>query len=335
MSTLSYAEAMVIGLVQGVSELFPVSSLGHSVLLPALIGGHWAQDLDMSAPGSPYLDTLVAMHVATAVALVIFFRKDWIRLMTALVSAVRHRRIATVDERLVWLLVIGTIPVGLAGLALDKAMREYLGKPVPAALFLAVNGVVLFAVERLHRRSRSTGARHRRGQPELEVPGPTVTGPDAPTLVLPAVGADGRPGQPHSPAGAGSEDAVLAALSWREALGIGACQMFALLPGISRSGATIAGGLLRGMSHQDAARFAFLLATPVIAAAGLLKIPELTRPEMHDAVGPAFVGSVVAGLGAYVSVRFLTSYFHTRTLTPFAVYCLVSGLGCLAWFSLS
>jgi undecaprenyl-diphosphatase len=129
--------------------------------------------------------------------------------------------------------------------------------------------------------------------------------------------------------------AVLAALSWREACAIGACQIFALLPGISRSGATIAGGLVRGLSHQDAARFAFLLATPVIAAAGLLKIPELARPEMHDAIGPACVGSVVAGLGAYLAVRFLTSYFHTRTLTPFALYCVIAGLGCLAWFSVS
>jgi undecaprenyl-diphosphatase len=330
MSTLSYAEAMVIGLVQGVSELFPVSSLGHSVLLPALIGGHWARDLDMSAPGSPYLDTLVAMHVATAIALVIFFRRDWGRLMTGLVSSVRNRRIDTVDERLVWLLVVGTIPVGLAGLALDKLMREYLGTPVPAALFLAVNGVVLYAVERLHHRSLSGGVRH-----------PRAADLDPPAVVLPAVSAGAPAEEPQGPVGAGSQDVVLAAdvalaaLSWREALAIGACQIFALLPGISRSGATIAGGLLRGLCHQDAARFAFLLATPVIAAAGLLKIPELARPEMHNAIGPAVVGSVVAGLGAYVSVRFLTSYFHTRTLTPFALYCVVAGLGCLAWFSVS
>ncbi len=332
MSTLSYTEAIVIGLLQGVSELFPVSSLGHSVLFPALIGGRWATDLDMSAPGSPYLDTLVAMHVATAAALVTFFWQDWVRLIGALLSSLRDRRITTTDQRLIWLLVVGTIPVGLAGLALDKVMREYLGKPVPAAVFLMVNGLVLYAVEWLHRRSKSTGAQH--SQVRSGDPGGAagLADPEMPTVVMPAV----RSGKPSlATSEGGSDDLVLARLGWGEALAIGACQVFALLPGISRSGATIAGGLMRGLSHQDAARFAFLLATPVIAAAGLLKIPELARPEMHSAIGPALVGSVVSGLGAYVSVRFLTSYFHTRTLTPFAIYCVIAGLGCLVWFSVA
>jgi len=124
-------------------------------------------------------------------------------------------------------------------------------------------------------------------------------------------------------------------LGWGEALAIGACQILALLPGISRSGATIAGGLLRGLSHEDAARFAFLLATPVIAAAGVLKIPELARPEMHDAIGPTLVGSLVAGLGAYFSLRFLTRYFHSHTLTPFAIYCLIAGAGSLIYFTVT
>ena len=324
MSALTYPEMIVVGLLQGVSELFPVSSLGHSVLVPALIGGSWARDLNMSAPGSPYLDTLVAMHVATAAALVIFFWRDWVRIIGALITSLRTRRISNPDQRLAWLLVVATIPVGIAGLALDKVMREYLGKPVPAAMFLALNGVVLFTVERLHRRQRPAadgpGAASRYGNAE-----------DA-TVVLPAVPA----GAATTPVTADqASDARLSRLGWWEAVAVGACQILALLPGISRSGITIAGGLLRGLRHDDAARFAFLLATPVIAAAGLLKVPELARPEMHSAIGPAIAGSLVAGVGAYFSVRFLVRYFQTRTLTPFAIYCVVAGLGCLAYFSIA
>jgi undecaprenyl-diphosphatase len=272
------------------------------VLLPALVGGQWATDLNMSAKGSAYLDTLVAMHVATAAALVIFFWRDWVRIVGGLFTSIRDRRIATPDQRLAWLLVAATIPVGIAGLALDSVMREYLGKPVPAAVFLALNGVVLFAVERLYRSQRKVD-------------------PDA-TTVMATVSADV------------SSDVRLSRLGVWEAVGIGACQILALLPGISRSGVTIAGGLLRGLRHEDAARFAFLLATPVILAAGLLKLPELARPEMRDAVGPTIVGSIVAGVGAYLSVRFLVRYFETRTLTPFAIYCVLAGLGCLGYFTL-
>ncbi|MFD2415029.1 undecaprenyl-diphosphate phosphatase [Amycolatopsis pigmentata] len=338
MSVLTYPEMIVVGLLQGVSELFPVSSLGHSVLMPALAGGSWARDLDMSAKGSPYLDTLVAMHVATAAALVLFFRRDWVRIIGALFGSIRRRRITTPDERLAWLLVVGTIPVGLAGLALDKVMREYLGKPVPAAVFLVLNGVVLFTVERLQRRRRSAEV--------SQVSGPgTVSRRDTEeaTVVLPAVTARGaaRDGanQPTIRQRAVSADQVsdarLARLGWWEAIAIGACQIFALFPGVSRSGITMVGGLLRGLRHEDAARFAFLLATPVIAGAGVLKIPDLARPEMHSAIGPTIVGSLVAGVGAYFSVRFLVRYFETRTLTPFAIYCVIAGLGCLAYFSLT
>ena len=295
MSAPSYLELAVVGLLQGVSELFPVSSLGHSVLLPALIGGQWATDLNMSTPGSAYLDTLVAMHVATAAALVIFFWRDWVRIVGGLLTSVRDRRIDTPDQRLAWLLIAATVPVGIAGIALDKAMREYLGKPVPAAVFLLLNGIVLIVVERLYRRQHQ-----------------------------------------HTEATAAEvdSDVRLSKLSWWAAVGIGASQVLALLPGISRSGATIAGGLLRGLRHDDAARFAFLLATPAIAGAGLLKLPELARPEMHDAIGPTIVGSLIAGVAAYLSVRFLVRYFETRTLTPFAVYCVLAGLGCLGYFTL-
>jgi undecaprenyl-diphosphatase len=345
MPTLTYPEMIVVGLLQGVTELFPISSLGHSVLVPALVGGSWATDLDMSAPGSPYLNTLVAMHVATAAALVIFFWRDWVRLIRALLGSIRDRQIASIDQRLAWLLVVGTIPVGLAGLALDKLMREYLGKPVPAAVFLTVNGLVLIVVERRQRRSR---AARPASATEANIKGhPTAADPFADTIKLPAVTDSARrePRRPargdqsHNPSGDESNDesndVELARLGWGEAITIGACQALALLPGISRSGATIAGGLLRGLSHQDAARFAFLLATPVIAAAGLLKLPELARPEMHSAIGPTLVGSLVAGIGAYLSVRFLTRYFHTHNLNPFAIYCIVGGLGSLGYLTLA
>ena len=335
MSVLTYPEMIVVGLLQGVSELFPVSSLGHSVLLPPLIGGSWARDLDMSAPGSPYLDTLVAMHVATAAALVIFFWRDWVRIIGALFGSIRHRRISTPDERLAWLLIAATVPVGIAGVALDKVMREYLGKPVPAAIFLVLNGVVLFTVERVQRTHRAVA------EPGASGPGAMSRRDvgDQPTVVIPAVTGHDLANQPttrmHAVTAEQASDARLARLSWRAAISVGACQIFALLPGFSRSGATIAGGLLRGLRHDDAARFAFLLATPAIAGAGLFKLPGLARPEMHGAIGPAIVGSLVAGVGAYFSVRFLVRYFKTRTLTPFAIYCVVAGLGCLAYFSLT
>src|ERR1700742_1458324 len=144
MSAFTYPEAIFAGLVQGVSELFPVSSLGHGVLLPALIGGKWGQDMNMAAPNSPYLDILVAAHVGTAIALVVFFWNDWVRIVGGLFTSIRHFKVETPYQRLAWLLVLGTIPVGIAGIALDKVVQEDLGKPIPASIFLAINGVVLF-----------------------------------------------------------------------------------------------------------------------------------------------------------------------------------------------
>jgi undecaprenyl-diphosphatase len=327
-----------------VSELFPVSSLGHSVLFPALVGGRWAADLSMTGADSPYLAVLVLMHVATALSLVVFFWPDWVRLVGALLGSVRRRRVRTPDERLAWLLVLATIPVGLAGLVLEHALRTALGRPVPAALFLAMNGVVLYAAERM-RRPRPVAPAGGAGAPppgdRLDPGAPTQViervDPAAPTQVINLPGApDSGSGPAHPADSANPADSAgrrLAALSVREAVLIGATQILALLPGISRSGITIVGGLARGLRHDDAARFAFLLSTPVILAAGVLKVPSLFAPEYHSVLGPALVGSVVAGVCAYVSVRFLTSYFETRTLTPFAVYCVVVGLGSLVYLA--
>jgi undecaprenyl-diphosphatase len=299
MSHLSYLEAIVVGAFQGVSELFPVSSLGHSILIPALIGGQWAKDLNVSAADSPYLAFIVGLHVATAVALVIFFWREWLRIIGGLFSSIRDRRIQTPDQKLGWMLVIATIPVGLVGVVADHAVRTLLGKPVPAALFLAANGFVLYAGELL---KRHVAARHE--QPEE--PG-----------IEPSVASDRR----------------LARLGWGEGIAIGSAQILALLPGISRSGSTIVVGLTRGLSHEDAARFSFLLATPVILAAGVLKIPELLKPANSGIMGPVLVGSVVSGIGAYLATRFLVKYFETRSLTPFAIYCTVFGLASAVYLS--
>jgi undecaprenyl-diphosphatase len=333
---LSYPEAIVVGLLQGVTELFPVSSLGHGVLIPALIGGRWAQDLNLTADQSPYLTFLVAVHVATAVALVVFFRRDWVRIAVGLVTSARDRKITNPDQRLAWLLVVATVPVGLAGLALEHAVRTSLGKPVPASVFLILNGAVLASVERLRRRADTSGGR--RGPVRVGAP----PGHGRRGQVYAATGyrgaSEGRgvsAGHGHDGDAAVASDHRLAEQSWAQGLFIGTAQILALLPGISRSGATMTAGLLRGLSHEDAARFAFLLATPVIAAAGLLKLPELAGPTGQGILGQVLAGSLVAGIAAYLSLRFLTRYFETRTLNPFAVYCMVAGIVSLAWTTLA
>jgi undecaprenyl-diphosphatase len=326
---VTYFQAIVIGLLQGASELFPVSSLGHSIIVPALIGGSWARNLDMSATGSPYLTFLVAVHVATAIALVIFFRSDWARILVGLYTSIRDRTIHTTDQRLAWLLIAATAPVGLAGIALEHTFRTHLGKPIPAAVFLVLNGLVLLTVERL-RRLRPTPTFHQVARPVAHTaPGPGTVYQSAADQPTPA-DTEGTYRQV-----ALRSDQRLVSLGWRKSTAIGATQVLALLPGISRSGVTMAAGLFRGLSHEDAARFAFLLATPVIAAAGLLKLPELAQPAGHAILGQVLVGSVVAGVAAYLSLRFLTRYFHTRTLTPFAIYCIVAGVASAGWLAMT
>lgn len=306
MSSLSYLEATVVGLFQGVTELFPVSSLGHSVLVPALIGGRWARDLDVSSPESPYLAFIVGLHVATAAALLLFFWRDWVQIITGFYTSIRHRRIETIGERLAWLIVVGTIPVGLCGLALEHTFRTTLGKPIPAAAFLVVNGVILYAGERLRRRGSAPAESAASANPMLAT----------------------RDADPD-----GIDERLARTSLGRGAL-IGAAQTLALLPGISRSGVTMTVGLLRGLDHDEAARFSFLLATPVILAAGVFKIPDLFGPLGAGIGGQVAAGSVASFVSAYLAVRFLTNYFHTRTLTPFAVYCVLAGAGSLLWLTL-
>lgn len=340
MSHLTYLQATLIGLLQGVSELFPVSSLGHSIIIPALIGGDWARNLNMTADKSPYLSFVVAVHVATAVALIVFYRRDWARIISGLLSSIRNRRIATSTERLGWLLIAATIPVGLIGLAFEHVIRTTLGRPVVAALFLTANGVLLYAVEKLRNRA-ATGMR-RKGAPAPTAGTMTANGDlDADIPADDELAAAGGPTTRTATASGGdaggdaAADDRLGRRGWGEAIGIGAAQILALLPGFSRSGATIAAGLVRGLDHQDSARFAFLLATPVILAAGLLKLPELAGPEGNGILGQVAAGSLVAGVAAYLALRFLTRYFHTHTLTPFAIYCTLAGLFSLGWLTLT
>jgi undecaprenyl-diphosphatase len=311
MSAVTYLEAIVVGALQGVSELFPVSSLGHSVLLPAWVGGKWAQDLSLGE-GSPYLAVLVAMHVATALALVIFFWRDWVRVLRGLWTSIRDREVVDADQRLAWLLVLACIPVALAGVLLDHVMQEYLGKPIPTAIFLTLNGAVLLAVERFGRAKQKV--------PAVAMAEQTIDFSAEVTMPMRAISTEE------------ASDRRLSKLTVKEAMLIGGAQIFALFPGISRSGITMVAGLRRGLSHEDSARFAFLLATPVILGAGVYKMPSLLKPENSASLGPALVGSLVAGIAAYIAVRFLTSYFETRTLTPFAVYCVIAGIGSLVYF---
>ena len=558
---LTYLQAVVTGLVQGVTELFPVSSLGHNVLLPALIGGSWAKTLNVSAPGSPYLAFIVGLHVATAIAMIAFFWRDWLRIVRGFFTSLVERRVATPDQRLAWMIILGTIPVGIVGVVLQKEFVKVFAKPELAATFLAINGLILLASERMRRRkeeqngggTRSAGGprpafdgpafdgpafdgpaggpgfgsgrpdgrpgggpppgysqqprqqqwqgpdprygqddrqrpggggRHGRGGqygPDGRrcgagstglmagrcgagstgrwaagagragavragaVPAGRTTGPGGAVRAgavggwavptgsvgraaaaagrgsgLRAAGAvraagagraagpgegrteydawrdqarqqdgdprgardprdsrdprdppreprggqqaagvtggqgrrrrgtagDGRPGDGRrgdgrpGPNDAGGDPAVaadrrLSTIGYKRAIFIGAAQILALLPGISRDGIVTVAGMGRGLTRQDAVRYSFLLSAPVILAAGALKASDLTGPISKGMHGPIIVGSIIAGLGAYLSIRFLTKYFsEDKSLNPFGWYCIIAGLGSLAYLVL-
>jgi undecaprenyl-diphosphatase len=308
---LTYFQAIVIGALQGVTELFPISSLGHSVLVPAWLGGSWQELVTQgdSNKGTPYLAFVVGLHVATALALLVYYWRDWRDIIVGFITTLRTRRIETSAQRLAWLIVIATIPVGVLGLVLEHPLRTLFAKPIYASTFLFLNGIVLIVGEGMRRRNSPSLAEYGRKHAEDE---------------------ERAAAQAHGIAIEEEireeSDARLARLSVKDALGIGLAQSGALLAGFSRSGLTMIGGLLRGLDHEDTAKFAFLLATPVILAAGVLKLPELAGPQGHGILGQAAVGAVVAGVSAWLAVRFLERFFQTRTLLPFAVYCLIAGL---------
>jgi len=287
-SAISYFQAVVLGLLQGVTELFPISSLGHTVLFPTLFGWHAVVAMQSRAE-SPWLAFVVMLHVGSALGLLWFYRSDWVLIVRAFFRTLARRRIETSTERLAWLIIVATIPAGVVGLALEHTLRTLTAKPLAAAIALMVNGLLLFAAERYRRRAevRALAARE----------GAKVDG--------------GR---------------ELSTLEYREAVVIGIAQSTGLVAGISRDGVTMGAGLARGLDHSDSARFAFLLATPIILAAGIFKLPDLTGHLGDGIRGQAVVACLAAAVAAVVTVRFLVNYFRTRTLRPFAVYCLLFGL---------
>jgi undecaprenyl-diphosphatase len=264
----------------------------------------------------------------------VHFRRDWIRIIRAFFTTVRTRKVTTSTARLAWLIIVGTIPVGITGLALEHTFRTLFAKPIAAAIFLTANGLILLAGERLRRRSEAQQTRTAAAVASTTAPAGVAPGGHQNGLSLPADAAGAAP-QTAIDAGGHAEtvNRKLATLSYREAGIIGLFQTLALLAGISRSGITMVGGLLRGLDHEDAAKFSFLLATPVILAAGVLKLPSLAGPAAAHIHGQVLVGFVTAAIAAYIAVRFLTRYFTTRTLTPFAIYCLIAGAGSILWFA--
>lgn len=277
---LSIAQAIVLGLLQGVTELFPISSLGHTALLPAVL--RWNVDQGSDA----FLSFVVATHLATAIVLFMFFYREWTAIIGGILRSLAARRIEPHDTaaKLGWLIVISTIPAGLLGIIFEKSVQKLFAAPELIAGVLFANGVVLYAAEALRKRA-----------PE----GP----PD-----------DGR----------------IASLTASQAAGIGFAQAFALIPGFSRTGLAMTGSLMSGLSHENAARYAFLLATPVIAAAALLKLPDLFLAGGVE-LGTSLIGALAAALAAYLSVKYLTRYFETKTLKPFAFYCMAAAVAALAF----
>jgi undecaprenyl-diphosphatase len=275
---VSYLQAVILGLLQGFSELFPISSLGHSVLLPALLG--WKLDQSSDA----FLSFLVLTHLSTALVLLGFFWRDWVAIVGGVLRSLAARQIRADDTyaRIGWLIVVSTIPAGILGILFEERLKDMFAAADIVATALILNGIALYGVEWLRTRHSGEGA---------------------------------------------YDDRKLAQLSWSKSIVIGVAQCLALIPGFSRTGMTIAGGLAIGLSHDNSARYSFLLATPIILAAAVLKVPDLFA---NGAVGlaPAVVGAVCSAASAYLSVRFLLKYFETRTLTPFAIYCFVAG--CLA-----
>jgi undecaprenyl-diphosphatase len=287
-SAISYFQAIVLGVLQGVSELFPISSLGHTVLFPTLFG--WNKLVKaQSESESFWLAFVVMLHVGSALGLLAYYWRDWVQIVRAFFRTLATRRIESSTERLAWLIIVASVPAGVIGLALEHPLRTLTAKPEIAAIFLMVNGCVLFLAERVRRSAEVRELAVREGA---------------------------------KPDGARELDT----LEYREALVIGAAQSTALVAGISRDGVTMGAGLARGLDHSDSARFAFLMATPIILAAGIVKLPDLLGHLGDGIRGQALVACLAAAVTAVITVRFLVGYFKTRTLTPFGVYCLLFGL---------
>ena len=279
---LSYTQSILTGLIQGITELFPISSLGHAVLIPAWVGGSWASFI--TDPASPYLTVTIALHAASALALFLVFRKRWFSMLGDTFISLRKWNFSSHNTRLFLMIIIATIPVALLGFIFEEPLQNLFGDPLPSAFFLTINGLILIAAERLSRKNSAISL--------------------------------------HEDA----VDNIANHITPVSALAVGFGQSLALFAGISRFGITISAGLLRKMHHSVSAEFAFLLALPVIAGASLLKLPELFTPELRHLAGPVIAGSIVSFAATYFSISFLVKWFKTKTLYPFAIYCLIVGL---------
>jgi undecaprenyl-diphosphatase len=284
---LTWPQALFMGLLQGATELFPVSSLGHAVLIPSLL--HWS--FKQSDPS--FLPFLVLLHLGTASALLILYRQEWVAIIRGFVVAAVRGQIRTDTERLAMLLLVGTIPAAVLGVFLESRIKTLFASPYEAAGFLTVNGFLMLGFEALRRRAERRTA----------------------------VAASSRIEQEE-------KFAQAERISFRAAAIVGACQALAFLPGISRSGVTIGGGLLAGLRHEEAARFSFLLATPVILGAGVVELPQLFSSGVP--VGEYVVAAILSGVAAYASARFLLRYFRSGRLDPYGLYCIAAGLVSLA-----
>ena len=286
-------QALLLGVIQGVSELFPISSLAQTILLPALLGWQINQE------GSDFLSFVVALHLATAVALLIYFWKDWREVIQAYLGSLKRGKLVYDDKsKFAWLLVAGTVVVGAIGLVLEKKLRHFFDDPAftwIVAIILIVNGGVMFLGDFLKRQASKQGG--------VDTDDPAAMAPPQRKQAF--------------------------ELSFIEGTWVGATQALALLPGISRSGVTIVAGLLAGLSYEEASRFSFMLATPVIGLAALLKVPTLLKPEARHELALTVPSAILAGITAYLSVKFLMRYFKHNRLSPFAYYCIFFGTAAL------
>lgn len=275
---ITYAQALILGAIQGVTELFPISSLGHSVILPALFGWNIDQKADA------FLVFLVATHLATSLVLLAYFIKDWLKILRGMGRSIVRRTVEQNDTyaRLGWLIVVSSVPAGILGLLFEDQLKNLFASPLIVSIFLILNGLILFVFESFRNK--------------------------------------------HVNESTALDDSRIAQMTWGQSVKIGFSQALALLPGFSRTGSTLGTGLLMGLNHENAARYSFLLATPIILAASVLKLPELIIPGNTYPTGPILIGSVMAAIAALLSIKFLLKYFETKTLKPFATYCVIAGI---------
>jgi undecaprenyl-diphosphatase len=285
---ITYVQALILGIVQGVTELFPISSLGHSVLIADAFSWHNILNSETGNKHNSFLLFLVVIHVATALALLFYYRQEWYRIIRGFIGSLKTRSLKDSDAKLAWLLIVATIPAGIVALVLQNLLRTQFAKPLSAIIFIMLNGCLLLWGDHLVAKQQ---APRRRERARLNTS--VARASDSLTLTRSVI--------------------------------IGTAQVGALFAGISRSGITMIGGMYSGLNHEDAARFSFLLATPIILAAGFYQLPDVIGSSTTSIHGQMLVGALCAAIGAYFSVRYLDKYFQNRTLRPFGLYCIGAG----------